>query len=273
MALNTGSRLKIYIVNLSDSKVRRRHMVKQMTATGIPYTFVTAVSSSCISNSQLKLANSGSVRGGVLGKGEVACTLSHLKACEALSNDTDIDIGIILEDDLIVNRELSTLVINAFNNCTDMDMLLLYAQAFRPLKLCVKARIDKNYTISTTNSLPNLWGTQGYAIKRQNAMKLGNSLRLLQSRADDWLFHNKHGLESIAILYPFPILHAEFNSDINISGYSEALVSKASKLVFRYRITPFYQILLALRRWRVEKRQKRNIHLDRRVTTNRTYRI
>ena len=104
-------KLKVYLINLEKDVDRLNHMTKQLDQLGIEFERIDAINGREIAeiNSPLwqKFNKTRSDKENGLGRpltyGEVGCSLSHLVCYEKLIN-SDLDCAIILEDDLLLDK-------------------------------------------------------------------------------------------------------------------------------------------------------------------------
>jgi len=92
--------------------------------------------------------------------GAVGCYLSHLRIYKKLVN-SNYNYGIIFEDDAIMAKNTYEKMLLSLNNIpSDWDIILLGV-------LCIKCDTSEKYI-----KISRFWGTHGYLIKKQSAVKL-----------------------------------------------------------------------------------------------------
>lgn len=101
--------MKIYIINLERDVERKKHMQSLCEKYGLEYTFVKAVNGFELDNGQIEsltsIHDSIKLIGRELSKGEVGCTLSHMKIYKDIIENT-LEYALILEDDAVFDERL-----------------------------------------------------------------------------------------------------------------------------------------------------------------------
>jgi glycosyl transferase family 25 len=90
---------RIFILSLAREQQRRMHALAQIRPTGLEFELVDALDSRMLRPELMEVPASA----WSLSNGEVACYLSHLRLLQRLS-DYDLDYGIILEDDFVLQE-------------------------------------------------------------------------------------------------------------------------------------------------------------------------
>jgi glycosyl transferase family 25 len=253
--------MKIYVINLPASRKRLQNMKRRLDSCGLRYEVIQAVSAADIDADMVKKINQADPRGGPLKPGEVACARSHLKALRKMIDDEE-DVGIVLEDDVIFHRRFSELVKSISAENLSNGPLLLCALFFKPTRITKSDHLYGETYHYEIEKIENVWGAMAYAIKRDDAKRMSAQIFNTRCRSDDWQFYINIGvIENITLCFPFAAQHEELNSDIaKFARLSSPFsIPRISMLVHRYRIFPFFQISIALRQRRAEKRQFSNI--------------
>lgn len=205
-----SKRIKTYIVNLEQATVRRNYMENLLS----PYEFLDieflqAVDGRKFTDKERAELFDDDKCLEYIGRkpngGEIGCTLSHRKFCEALLS-TDEPYAIVFEDDIALIRDLSEL--SSYNLdavlCTDVPTTLM---------------LSGDYWFTGGEDVVNVYdciGTYAYAINRAGA-------ELVLSRkactvADNWRYHIGHGMK-IKAIKPY-MVDANLNMDV-LSSYVE----------------------------------------------------
>ena len=184
--------LKTYIINLEKSVVRKQYMQELLSEYKfLDVEFVKAIDGRLLSEDERR-ARFDYVRckdlyGRTLNAGEVGCALSHRKAYSELLK-SDCQYALILEDDISIIRDLSSLDLAAIDE-------LLTVQAPRALMLSgdywyyKKKGIVKLFTAS---------GAYAYIINRAAASRI-LAIDPPCCVADDWTFYKRNGLKLFAV--------------------------------------------------------------------------
>lgn len=95
--------MKIYYINLKNSKERKKKLLSQINKTTIPYKRIDAVYGKDMSSNNIeKLCYKPS--GMLCSKSIIGCYASHIKAWKEFRKDNE-DYGIIMEDDCIISKD------------------------------------------------------------------------------------------------------------------------------------------------------------------------
>ena len=117
---------RAFVINLNNDHDRWSFVQQQLAAAEVPYTRISGVDGEAlkfplaeVSERSLKY-----LHGRYPSKPEVGCYLSHIKAIEAFL-DSDLDYGLILEDDVALPNDLGGIVDAAIEFRDDWDILRL----------------------------------------------------------------------------------------------------------------------------------------------------
>jgi GR25 family glycosyltransferase involved in LPS biosynthesis len=186
--------------------------------------------------------------------------MSHAKAGARFIEDTKFQSALIIEDDVILGRRLSEVVAALERHATTDRVTLLYSPIYRKVVFEQRATLVDEYRFVEPDSTRNVFGTQAYFVTRGAAAALGRGLLPVRSIADDWQRYVSEGmLAGVNLVYPFPVLHAEFLSVINPASGRIGLRTRVKNYLYYNRVFPFYQIFLTVRRRTAEVRQRSNI--------------
>ncbi|MCA6071147.1 MAG: glycosyltransferase family 25 protein [Endomicrobium sp.] len=120
-------------------------------------------------------------------KGEIGCALSHIGVCKRIV-DENINLALVLEDDAVLNDNISSVLheISIFNESTDSPLVYLLNEPNSYIK-------NKEIKLSsiTLYHVFQADGTHGYVINYKAAKKLSSYLLSIRLVADTWkYFHN-----------------------------------------------------------------------------------
>ena len=126
-------KIRTYVINLKESADRRKYMSELLSPVDIlDVAFIDAVNGKQMTVGELEKSfdQNGAFRiyGRILRAGEVGCALSHLKCAQALI-DSDQDVAIIMEDDLVLQDQDPASVLDASRNLlrTDRPAIVLFS--------------------------------------------------------------------------------------------------------------------------------------------------
>lgn len=265
---------KIFIVSLLRASERRKFMESQLRRLKLEFEFVEAFDALTLSTEDLDKVNNNRVYGAVLKKGEIACAISHARACDTLASDPNCEYGLVIEDDVILGRKLGLVLSQLQTLGNKSDVILLYSPIYRPVALKVERELTQQYSLTSPNGFENVFGTQAYFLSKEKAKQLSQAITPVKTIADDWQRYFDLGVfQSIKMVFPFPVLHAEFISVVNEKGQTRTLGlrSRFKNFFYRNRLFPFYHLFLVARRRAAEARQKKNISVLSPLKHSKTY--
>lgn len=225
------TKIPTYIINLPTSKVRREYMADLLR----PYdfldvNFIEAIDGRKLSEEELATVfdrkRSIHAYGRELNRGEIGCTLSHIKAYRTLLESSH-PYALILEDDINFMHPLTDLLQTEFHSLlnTDMPRILF---------------LSGDYWYWFNSAMPRVFdavGSYAYLINRAAAQ-----LALRQPRAhataDDWRILCNRGVKLYAV-HPYLI---DANCDMDLLGSD---VSQDSWSRNRWKMSP-WEVLRAL---------------------------
>lgn len=189
--------MQTYVVNLEREQSRREY-VKGLLAK-MPYLdveFIKSVEGKKLSDEEKQNAfdNQEAYQkyGRICRDGEIGCTLSH-RNCYKQIIERNEDYVLILEDDIVISRDLSKIMDSIPPlMCVEKPRILLLSGFYW---FTSKKQIQADYSIA---SIYDAYFTHAYVIN-QTAAKL-----ILQWRAaylaDDWKYMKEQGIEILAFL-------------------------------------------------------------------------
>lgn len=255
----------IYIINMDRSFRRRRFMVSELTKFQIHHEFVTAVDGTSLSPQQLIEVNDRLVFQHPMRAQEVAVIESHARALRLFANQTEFEFGLLLEDDVFLGSHLEKVLSTLSRVQNPNEISLLYTQVCEPYDLTSLIPLIGGFELCRPSPLTSVWGAQAYFLSRMTAARLSKFMSDFTCRADDWGHYVRSGvLDSVNVVFPFPVLHAEFDSEIWNASSSQRphVLNWINKFVYRSRVFPLYHMAMARRRAHAEARRRRLLTLD-----------
>ena len=168
------SDLKIYCISLSDSQARRQEILEMKNKFGLSLEFVDAIDGRSCSKEEIQASTEREIRWNSLNgyineikySGEAACSLSHIKAWEAII-DEGVEQAIIIEDDVFLRACEITIPIDA-------EFVFL------------STRVNRNHDGEASGDHPH--GSEAYYLTNSCARKLLEIMRVLVMPVDiQWL--------------------------------------------------------------------------------------
>ncbi|MFL2660080.1 MAG: glycosyltransferase family 25 protein [Alphaproteobacteria bacterium] len=224
-------KVKIYIINLSRSKHRRKHMQKQLLQTNIPYVFVDAVDGKNKQLNDFKNYNQNTINitGKHLKTTEVGAFLSHTKAILQAQKDK-VDWAIILEDDVIISKHFNDILEHIKNK--DADCIRLYVR-----NLCLAEYKTK---ISKRKSYKNWGGALGYTINQHGINKFIKTSDEFYMKIDNFLFgYWIHKLNIYQVDKNLVDIEQSINSDIGYDKSQKQKTKMFKRLIYKIKYNAF----------------------------------
>jgi len=188
-----------------------------------------------------------------LPKGMIGCSISHIKALRTFINDKDVDIGVILEDDFEIVKNLRESVKAIPCDILDQGPALLYAFVKAEMILKKQNDLPGNHGLFAMEKPMDCISTVGYCVNKTSAKNLINAMFPLKDYPDAWESHFNFGaFHRLFIVYPFLLRHEVFESDrienLNFLGRFKKITSD---LIINRRLPILYNMILKYRRrWR-----------------------
>lgn len=217
---------KVLVVNLDRSPDRLAAISAQLEQVDVPFDRITALDGKTLSSdfidehSPPEIVSKSYHR--KLSRAEVACSLSHRKAWQQIT-DEDLDFGIVLEDDCqLLDNFRETVQLLASLPVDSWDFIKLYALRRGGGKNIARSFDYKGHTFVTYHRYP--LGFVGQAVSRRGARALLENLRYVTEPVDGQL---KSWWETG--VYPFGLVpycvttDLDGVSDINPAGSLEKM--------------------------------------------------
>lgn len=104
-----GLRIRVYLINLDRSTDRLLSAHRELTNAGIPYVRFSAIDGRELNMDNLidrGLLERSCEMDARMKKGSIGCYLSHVKVWQMIEQDEECDVGLIFEDDCVIDRGL-----------------------------------------------------------------------------------------------------------------------------------------------------------------------
>lgn len=186
--------MKTYIINLEQSTDRKEYMRRQMKKLPqLNYEFIPAVDGRKMNGKEL--SSSFDMKGSMyhygreLMKGEVGCTLSHIRCYQKIVEENDA-CALILEDDIEVNHpeHIDISFVENIASCSKPVIVLLSGHYW--------------YTSRYNSRMINVFSayyTHAYVINQAAAQLLLNKLSFPWHLADDWFYIRSLGVKLLGL--------------------------------------------------------------------------
>lgn len=260
------SQVPVYVISLGKAATRRRHISEHLGHLGVAFEFVDAVDAAQIERAKLQdlLCETYAYP-----LGHVGCSLSHFQAYRRLM-ETDSDHALVLEDDVILDRQVVALLRPGVSEFSDLCFLGCDDfGAANDAGLCDRVvaynrasvrRVAQVFDVATLSHGP--YRLHAYFITRQAAKKRLAEALPLRHPID--FYHdvkNEYVFESVihprlAWLSPLAL-----SSSIEVDDHRPAvsLLGRAKILLKHYRLTLEIIQLVKRRKTRLRARLRREL--------------
>jgi glycosyl transferase, family 25 len=254
--------LKIYIISLKGSRERRDLMSRQMKKLKLPFTFLDAIEGSKLTKESLEGLYKEGEYFRPLKTGEIACTLSHCEVYKQMILHND-PFALVMEDDVLLSDDLPVLLagLPLEEDCA----LMLFNILLGSCDYKNETPLTSDYFLTVPSNIRSIYGTQAYIVSQSTAKKLLHFVLPVRNTPDDWLwFKNAGTFSSLKVVFPFPIVHAEFLSDIHVESLflSGSIYNKVKSFVYTHKVPLLYHLFMFKRRQHAEKVRRNFATLD-----------
>lgn len=193
--------MKIFVISLKASYDRHAVMVEQMERLGLPFEFVDAVDGRQLSGDELAELYDRKwayrQEGRHLTRGEIGCSLSHLRVYRKIVED-DIPFALVLEDDAWLTPSIVGVLEAIKEKITPEMKAVFLMQEMGPGRLKNKGDsisiIDDLFVCREKDSAQ--W-THAYIVTNQASKSLTSALTPVTHTADSWGWLIRHKVVSV----------------------------------------------------------------------------
>lgn len=253
--------MHLYVINLKEAIDRRKSIEKQLKELGLDFTVFEAIKGSSLSIDELeKLVDMQEVQKypDWLTPNMLGAALSHLGVYKSFLN-TNLDWALILEDDVLLNKDIKLLIDHIIENENIYinHLILFYGVIHEGSLELSRNEISRTGSYSFHEVLSTSVGGAGaYIIHRSVAKKLVDSINKIKVAPDTWDYFKTLGaFTQINCIYPFAAKPGLFESTI---GYvnKKSFSFKIKHFVEKYKVPLLYQLLRRNRKTVWEKTSK-----------------
>lgn len=203
--------MKIFAISLSSSLDRRAELQKQCDANGQEVTFVDAIDGraglpieyEAFIDREKALQSMGLT----MTDAEFACALSHALLCKKISEDTECDGAIILEDDAILTDDFFKLLRSDTLEKLDEKLILFFHTNARVNKF-FRGRFFEKYILRHPIKAP--FGAVAYFVSRIGAKEIYESSMPIARVADWGVDFSQIGAKCV---HPIIVKHPKIQSE------------------------------------------------------------
>ncbi|UDQ80197.1 glycosyltransferase family 25 protein [Erwinia rhapontici] len=186
-------KMKTFIINLPNSIDRKAFMQEQCHSLGLNFEFFNAVAGKDFTREEV-IKHSRKLTE-VRTPGELGCALSHIELYRKIVTD-NIPVALILEDDVVLNEDISSVLSSIEKNITGREIILLNrAKQYLNREIY---RFEKNavYPVAEADL------TCSYVITQDAAEALLTFLYPVWLVADRWSLIRQYGVAKVNCLIP-----------------------------------------------------------------------
>lgn len=223
--------VKVFAINLERSTDRKKHILDECKRHNLEPILFKAVDGSKLSEEQLsEMVLDHKING--MTKKEIGCALSHIGVYKRIV-DENINLALILEDDAVLNDNISSVLheISIFNESTDKPFVYLLSRPYSYVK-----NQEIKLSSITLYCIFDAWLAHGYVINYKAAKKLSNYLLPVRLVADDWRYF-KYGA-NIKIYSVFPAV--AFTNNTKCPSTMTYRSEQMNEILDRYRHKIFF---------------------------------
>jgi glycosyl transferase family 25 len=240
--------LKVFVINLERSTARRESIKKQLDEAGVEFEFIKAVDGSSLTDEYLQKAlnfEEIAKRPYLMRKGAYGCALSHYAIYLKMIAE-NIPHAVILEDDVLINKEFKNIISGLTDRLLPNEVILLFTQNnFMPI---VFSSLDTEPIYNKYKSVYPIepWAlgsAAGYIITNEAARGLAHYVFPVREPADAWIaFYKDKAIKNLRCVVPFPVRPAGFESNIDYLS-NQSLLGKLFTFSKKYNVFPIKQLL------------------------------
>jgi glycosyl transferase family 25 len=237
-------------------------MVRELRKAGLEHEFVEAVEGRDLDLSDTTLVDPDWLGEGPFWAGVVGCSLSHLKVYQKIV-DEGVERALVLEDDVVLPRDLGALVDAVSTHMEGAEAVLLHhhrfgridgGEAYRFLSRG-SVELPGSRILAVPTNVGDLGATGAYVITREACQRMVKKMPPVKARADDWAFFCDEGvLDTVRCVVPLPVL-ASANFRTTIDHYAaNSIQTRLRNAIIN---VPVLSQALAMRRQRLMNRKTR----------------
>jgi len=258
-------RMKTFIINLPEAKLRRRSVINEAKKAGLDFELIDAVNGSELSEEDIdKLCDRDAITRSPkwLTRGAIGCSLSHLEIYGRIISE-NLPYALVLEDDVELKDGFS-LILDRISSKVNQDrVIMLYYQSWEPLQLSIFGKEElkiKDYALYRPYNIKQVITTGAYIIGRGAAERLYKSILPIRFSADSWGHFYQNGmLKDLVCLYPRIVEIKPFKSSIDY--IENRYLSELLKWIDRIQV-PIISKVLEKRRKKWQNERQKIIVLD-----------
>jgi len=211
--------LRTYLVNLERRRDRLAAMQRQLDSLGIPFTHFPATDANKLEPACIKEAFPPGPLG-QLSRGDIACTLSHVRLLDTFLRSKD-EVAVVLEDDIVLSPDAARWICH--DDWLPSDFSVIKLERFGPQNQ--KLVVGKGWSLGEGRELAPLLskhgGSAAYIIARKAAERFLETASDRLSLPIDHLLFNPNNSNLALELRPLQFLPALGQQQEEVGGISE----------------------------------------------------
>jgi glycosyl transferase, family 25 len=197
-----------YVINLTRSVDRRRHVTAELKKTGLKYEIITAVDGRELDLSDTSIVDPSLTTMTQFVPGVAGGALSHLSVYQRILAD-GLDEALVLEDDVMLPADLDSLADSVAQQLTGAEVALLSCDSPGPCKMSREGSVvlpsARQLVLPIDIRQPRSAGA--YIITREACERMAKFMPPVRVNPDDWWFFYREGLlDRIRCVVPLPVL-------------------------------------------------------------------
>jgi glycosyl transferase family 25 len=243
--------MQAYVVSLARSPDRRAHIMSELHKTGVHYEIVDAVDGRDLDLSDTRLFDPRVVGTSTFRPGAAGAALSHLKVYRRVL-DEGLDLALILEDDVVLPKDLNALIDATAPYMAGAEVVLLNFHSNDPCRITKANRIPLPSSRLLVHVVDEGQLSSGgsYLITREACERMARTVLPVRVQLDDWGYFRKEGtLDRVRCVVPMAVTN-NMTLRTTIDYYRPGSLQARIREAVASRKVPLLHQALALRRRR-----------------------
>jgi glycosyl transferase family 25 len=248
--------MQAYVINLARSPDRRAHITAQLGKTQVNYKIVNAVDGRDLDLSDTRVVDPAFAAANVTHLGVVGCALSHLEVYRRILDD-GLEIACILEDDVVLPKDLGILIDAITGHMRGAEVVLLNFQSPEPFRITKAgaAQLPSSRLLVHVVDEDQAESTGGYLITREACARMVKTVLPVRTVADSWaLFHREGAIDRLRCVVPMPVVQSPVLRTTMSYHRPDSLYTSLREAIASSRLPILHQALAFRRRRHLGRR-------------------
>jgi glycosyl transferase family 25 len=256
--------VRAYVINLARSTDRRAHITAELQKAGLDYEIMTAVDGRDLDLSDRAIIDPAFTYMCQLLQGTAGAALSHLNAYRKIVAD-GLDVALVLEDDVILPADLSSLADAVADQLTGAEVALLSYGSYRFCALSSEGSVQlpSSRLLALPIEIRTVNSGGAYIITREACERMIKCVLPVRVNPDDWWYFYREGaLDRVRCVMPIPVLkNPELISTLGSYKLGNSLKDRLTWLLVRSKL-PLVHHMLTRRRQRIYNLWSQQVLVD-----------